>query len=110
MNKKNIKKKIKRIKLVRLGYVAFCMAGMTCLYAAAAPTGVSTTYSTNLINIALWVARLLIGFGGGIPAINSIVDGVNNENPSKRAHGITGLVATGAGIAATFALPTIFNF
>lgn len=104
------KKAEKVSKIIRTVFAITCLAGMLSVYAYAAPSGVDTKFSKNLTDIALWVARLLIGFGGGIPAINSIVDGINNENPSKRNHGITGVVATGAGIAATFALPSLFNF
>lgn len=75
----------------------------------ASPSGVDTSSATSLINIATWAVGLLIGFGGGLPALQSLVDGQNNDNPTEKIKGIKGLVITGIGVGSIAALKTIFT-
>lgn len=72
------------------------------------PANVDTTSMDALVTIVFWAVRILIGAAGGIPSIIKIVQGQTDENPRDRNAGIAGLVATGVGVGATFALEAMF--
>lgn len=73
-----------------------------------APANVNTDSMDGLVTIVFWAVRIIIGAAGGIPSIIKIVQGQTDENPRDRNSGIAGVVATGVGVAATFALQAMF--
>ena len=75
---------------------------------ANAPANVDATSLNTLITIAFWAVRLIIAAAGGIPSIIKLVQGVSDENPRDRNGGIVGLIATGVGVGATFAIEALF--
>lgn len=72
------------------------------------PANVDTSSMDILVTIVFWAVRILIGAAGGIPSVIKIVQGQTDENPRDRNAGIAGIVATGVGVGATFALEAMF--
>jgi hypothetical protein len=106
---KAAEKVVKSSKAIKRTVVATTAVVALSVPVLAAPSGVDTTSATSLINIATWAVGLLIGFGGGLPALQSLVDGQNNDNPVEKSKGIKGLVITGIGVGGIAALKTIFS-
>jgi hypothetical protein len=102
-------KVVKASKAIKRVVTVTVMAAALSVPALAAPSGVDTTSATQLINIATWAVGLIIGFGGGLPALQALVDGHNNDDPRERNKGIRGLVVTGIGVGGIAALKTIFS-
>jgi hypothetical protein len=113
-------KKVNKTKKILRYSASFVMAALAIIAMAimvsadggiggAAPADVNTDSMKKIIGIVFWGVRLLIGGAGGIPSIIKIVQGTTDENPRDRNAGITGMIATGAGIAATFALEKMFG-
>lgn len=73
-----------------------------------APANVDNTSLNALITIAFWGTRLIVAAAGGIPSVIKLVQGVSDENPRDRNGGILGLIATGVGVGATFAIEALF--
>lgn len=73
-----------------------------------APTNVKTDSLDSLVNLVFWAVRIIIGAAGGIPSIIKVVQGQTDENPRDRNAGITGIIAIGVGIGATFVVQNMF--
>lgn len=110
--KKLNKKKVSRMLSVAV-VAAAAIAALTVSVAAEgglsdAPANVDNTSLNALITIAFWATRLIVAAAGGIPSVIKLVQGVSDENPRDRNGGILGLIATGVGVGATFAIEALF--
>jgi len=103
-----MEKIIKKVKSIAFLLMFAVMFAQTSYAAGAAPAGVDTTAMNSLIDIVLWVLRIIIGIGGCIVFLPKIVQGKADENPRDFNAGIAGMVVVGVVFAATFAIKTIF--
>jgi hypothetical protein len=101
-------KKAMKIAHTMFFIIVFALSLTMTSFASDLPEGVDTTQMNEFITVIFWAVRLLIAGVGGIPSIIKIVQGQTDEMPRERNAGIAGAVATGIGVAATFAIESIF--
>ncbi len=77
-------------------------------FAGSTPSGVDTSSMDGIVSIVFWLVRIIVGAAGAIPSIIKLVQGQTDDNTRDRNAGITGLVITFAGIAATFGVEQLF--
>lgn len=104
---KRIKKSLHRIVCTISIIAATIVTGMINA-SAAAPSGVSTTTTNQVIDIVVWIAIVAVGAGGGIPSVIKISEGQANEDTRGRNSGIAGLAVTAAVVGSIYAIKTIF--
>lgn len=104
---KRLIEKIKKKAVAASVGLSTISAGLTSAMAAA-PAGVNTTQTSQVINIVVWIATIAIGATGAIPSVIKLVEGQTNEDVRGRNSGIAGLAVTAAAIGAVWAIKTIF--
>lgn len=111
MNKKAkaLLSKIRKVKKAVYGAAAAATSTAVSIPTVfAAPTGVNTTQTDQVVDIIVWIVIIAIAAAGAFPSIVKIAEGVSNEDTRGRNAGIGGLVITAACAGAVYAIKEIF--